>query len=918
MPSQLQIAGAQPVKPSRYAPIFTNRFFTGLWTQRNPLREAAVQYLYERAWGGARHDSLIDGQNVELSNRLTLIRAPGTSVYNSSIFPAINSFVSFRTSTATTETVQVIADTASVVYDATGPSTKDAILNKTTGAGPAYFQPVGSTLFIADGAETKKYRLAMSPTSGALPNWGIAPPTKAPVNKPLGYVGEKCRYWAPNTSIQAGYTVLDANGNIQLMTGNSQQASSTTTTISASVGTQGTVPATLGVTEYGTVQQTFGFTPSSHAPSDDGYWSITDASLAVDGNPGTSASAWFMHNNYVCVGEWTFSYSGDTPTSLTLNVLSGISARELSGTPMTVGVWYSTDGGTTWTALWSQNSPAARPTQWDSVTLPPNTNIGNLIVCAYVQAHDDAAIQVYEINLVVGTTNISNATTSALTTGKTTPKWATSLYALTVDGQAIWQNQGPIGSWQPDTTYDSTGPTGAIVDANGNLQIVKSAGTTGSTDPGASTLTLTSVAVSGGDAVYAYSAVSGPAPAVGQTATISGFATSGNNVTAVITAVSAGVSITVATTTQVNETHAGTAQIGWATGVGQTTTDGTVVWLNCGPGQVVAFVGWQHAYSFHCTDEHVSTASPSTFSTGPVLGSIEIPLSGIGSPDTQYDQIWIWRTLDGGSTLMFDDAYGAGTMSVSAVSASGSNATYTFTPVSGALPHVGQPVLVAGMTNSANSGNFVITAVNIDTGEPANSTFTVVNGAGVTATGQSGTATTPSPGSGTWALKDVAADTDLNEFILAPVNHANDPPLYNMIAMAYHLGRIFGAVGNTVYYSGGPDTLTGDGNQAFPPLNYFRFPSAVRRMVPCALGLLVYTISDIFLIQGAGTVNSPLYPVPYILGVGLESYWELAINGSLIYFKSSDGQVLSLNPSAGMEQVGFPIGDKFKVGGGFN
>src|SRR5262249_28725564 len=51
----------------------------------------------------------------------------------------------------------------------------------------------------------------------------------------------------------------------------------------------------------------------------------------------------------------------------------------------------------------------------------------------------------------------------------------------------------------------------------------------------------------------------GPAPGVGMSVAFSGFANGGNNVTAILTAVSGGASgtVTVAKITQVNETHAG-------------------------------------------------------------------------------------------------------------------------------------------------------------------------------------------------------------------------------------------------------------------------------------------------------------------------------------------------------------------------
>src|SRR6516165_2088294 len=133
MPSALEAAGAIK-NPSRFAPIHINRMFTGYWTMRNPLREAAIQHIME-IYGGARFDSIIDGLNAELTNKLTLGKRPGASIYNSQTFPAINAFYEFRIFSTVTEIIKVMADTASTIYDATGPNTKSAIFTKGAGAG---------------------------------------------------------------------------------------------------------------------------------------------------------------------------------------------------------------------------------------------------------------------------------------------------------------------------------------------------------------------------------------------------------------------------------------------------------------------------------------------------------------------------------------------------------------------------------------------------------------------------------------------------------------------------------------------------------------------------------------------------------------------------------------------------------------
>lgn len=165
-------------------------------------------------------------------------------------------------------------------------------------------------------------------------------------------------------------------------------------------------------------------------------------------------------------------------------------------------------------------------------------------------------------------------------------------------------------------------------------------------------------------------------------------------------------------------------------------------------------------------------------------------------------------------------------------------------------------------------------------------------------------------------ITDGAPDAQLNIEIQAPTQTSNNPPPAGLIALTYHLGRIWGAVNNTVYYSGGPDTLTGNGNEAFPPKNFFIFPSSVTRLFPTANGIFVFTLSDVYFI--GGTTNNPangtvFFSVPFIHGLGLSAWPALDVQGSVLYMLSTDGQFLSLDPNSGVSEIGVPIGDKLSA-----
>lgn len=163
---------------------------------------------------------------------------------------------------------------------------------------------------------------------------------------------------------------------------------------------------------------------------------------------------------------------------------------------------------------------------------------------------------------------------------------------------------------------------------------------------------------------------------------------------------------------------------------------------------------------------------------------------------------------------------------------------------------------------------------------------------------------------------DTTPDVDLNTEILGAIAGENTPPLPGINALTFHIGRGFYSIGDTVYFTSGSNSPSGNGNGT-NPLAYDQLPARVVRLVPLSIGLLVFTISDIYIIAGNGTTSSPILPaVPYLKGVGLSNYNALDINGALIGFFTTDKQFLILDPSAGLSYVGNPIGDQFRLNNG--
>ena len=80
-------------------------------------------------------------------------------------------------------------------------------------------------------------------------------------------------------------------------------------------------------------------------------------------------------------------------------------------------------------------------------------------------------------------------------------------------------------------------------------------------------------------------------------------------------------------------------------------------------------------------------------------------------------------------------------LTVSAAQQVGTNTVYTYSISNGSTPQVGQSLVLTGMSDTNNNGSFTITAVNPTSSNAG--TVTVVNPAGVTATGQTGIGIVP-------------------------------------------------------------------------------------------------------------------------------------------------------------------------------
>lgn len=727
MAGPLQAAGAAP-EPTEYAPLTMDRYITGLWTQRSPLRDADVPYLYGKFYSATRFDSIIDGINREVTSRLTLARRPGTTIYNSNIFPPIQSFYSFKYLQNGVQQVRVMADTASIVYDATAGGQIN-VWNKTAGAGKTRFLGVGNELFFGNGVDQKKLLTS---------------------NKT----------WAANTTFNVGDFIIDSNGNIQLInvvSGLTANIADVQVIRKAPIGSGGPLTSIL----------IFTLTAPAPAWPQGSFVTFGGLTARADLNGSTQQFVSNILNIAYNLGlaPNQVAFSGGTmvayPTTPDTGTLTGTisSGALISGGAMPA--WASSLGSTTadgaiiWTCFgspvqnWQLTAPMAPP------TLAPAANN------RYWQPRAP-----FPVNYSVLDSNGNVQTVLAnpgpgANTGQTQPTWKAALGAYTFDGGLQWINNGPILSWSANSTVPYMT---CAVDSNGNLQIAEQV-----VAPGASGATPPS----------------------------------------------------------------------WGTALGSTTTDNNITWTNVGPGTELRTATVEYAYALVGIDKSISNASPVATIPNGVLGpdgAYQIQVTGGTTADPQCSQIWIYRVAQGGAILLF----------------------------------------LAAIPN-------------------------------------------PSPGTvTTWTYTDLLPDSALNPEIQAPIDDQGDPPPLGFTGPIYHNQRTWGFVGDTVYYSEGPDAIptTANGNTAFPPLNSFVFPETITKLRAVTItngGVIVYGTANIYVILGNGTAANPYYTQIYMATVGLLNYDAEDIVGSTAYLFTNNNKVVSLDPSAGYTEVGFPIGDQFNL-----
>lgn len=942
MTSLLELNGGQPQKQPKYVPIFMDRAFTGLYTQRAALHDPSD--VTTAKYYGGRPDALWMGKNIELTNRLTLQRRPGLSQFSAATYPTppdraftfelanstiqlvvdtsstgslvlaaaatvsggttvytgtitgggSNAFVGMQfvvtgfsnslnngtfvatassTTTLTLTNTQGIAESHAATASSSGAvyidnqdGTKTLLYAKSPTAGQMYFIGVAGILYMGDGVDTVKY--TPGNPNGLIWKWGILAPGKQP-SVQIIESGAASIQWVPTT-----------------------------------------------------VWSTMGFV----------YDSATNAIQQVQG----------IFSN-------TDNSTGQASTVLGLTG---------NGQP----VWNNSPGGTTTdnTITWTNRGPIVA---WTANTAYSNASTGGTIAnpcIVYDPKTKSCFIQ-------------SNSNPGLRTSGPNYPNFVASAGAHTNDGQVVWVYIGPgniPGQWKPSTTYPALGtvsdndvvssisepvsltnglPTdgttvywqtsgGGTSGATASDPFGPNAGSAGSptTDNDLSWMSLGNASWSANRACIAWTA---------QGTTFTAIKDPNNNAQVCITGGSTGA------------TQPGTgSNPPWGTVYNQTTQDGDVVWVCVG-----TLMTWAaNTQWYFPVGGFAPPTGASPFGSASIIDSnnnVEFVInSGLGKAAPHP----VWNTTSGGTFATSSTADGAATWYnleqftnqslswkfgyVYAYSFKARSLTDFYSvvdPTTGLLP------IPPGLTNplppptgsetgaiSTSSPVFTITgpnagAVNVISGvgslDPQVDTIVIyrsADGGGPSNMFELTEIPAPKPTGtntpGTWSFRDFLPDVanniypGLNVLLPAPIDDSNDPPPAGFLPMVFNYQRIWGANGQQVNFSGGPDILAGTGNpnEAFAPADELPFLAQVIRLVKTSQGIVAFLTDSIEFI-GGGPATATFFSVTIAPGVGLLSFNACDVFAGEIYFFGADNMFRVMTPSLNLSNFGYPLGDQF-------
>lgn len=153
-------------------------------------------------------------------------------------------------------------------------------------------------------------------------------------------------------------------------------------------------------------------------------------------------------------------------------------------------------------------------------------------------------------------------------------------------------------------------------------------------------------------------------------------------------------------------------------------------------------------------------------------------------------------------------------------------------------------------------------------------------------------------------------DEQLNPQVAAPLDFANNPPPFGLKGVIKHTQRMWGFVDNLVYFSGGPDTTNGLGDEAWPPSNNFAFPGPVVKIETTANGLMVFLQDNLHVIEG--TDISSYYPHPFAINFGISNPRAEFYDGQTMFIYTTSRQLHAVSPG-NQDEIGYDIADQLQA-----
>ncbi len=299
----------------------------------------------------------------------------------------------------------------------------------------------------------------------------------------------------------------------------------------------------------------------------------------------------------------------------------------------------------------------------------------------------------------------------------------------------------------------------------------------------------------------------------------------------------------------------------WNNAKNATTTDNTITWISNGP-QLANSISWAKGYAYAYSYKARSTTDFYSVATG-TPPTLPIP------PGSTFGALPAPTGSKSG---------GVSTASpVTLIVTSNAGAQNILTIPGSTDPQIDTIVIWRSKDGGGSSNMFELTEIpNPD----------VINGIAGTAT-----------------YTDFQLDSILNTQILAPIANANNPIPTGSSILVWHAGRLWAANGNIVYFSGGPDTSPGVGQESWPPGNNFALPGNVTAMTSTTAGLIISVNDDAYVTTGT-TSASFTVPILWQANFGVPTMNAVAQDGDNVFFFTTKGQIWHFSAN-GLADIGY-------------